>query len=156
MKSITDKVKALISPYLSEQGMRVYDLLYVKEGKTRFLRLYIDKPQGLISMDDCENVSRHLSDLLDETDFIPEQYVLEVSSPGIERKLKYDWHFDEAIGKTVEVKLFSKINNQKSLVGTLLSGSEKGAVSLKVLEDEVTIEGKEIAEVSIYFDFWGE
>lgn len=150
---ITDKVSEMILPFLTENGMRIYDIEFVKEGSNRVLRLYIDKKDGRVSIDDCETVSRKLSDLLDADDFIEDAYILEVSSPGIERVLKYDFHFEEAVGEAVEIKLFKAVNGSKNLVGTLVSGSEKGDVTLSVSEEELIIKRENISQVKIHFEF---
>lgn len=150
---ITDKVSEMILPFLSENGMRIYDIEFVKEGANRVLRLYIDKKDGRVSIDDCETVSRKLSDLLDADDFIEDAYILEVSSPGIERVLKYDFHFEEAVGETVEIKLFKALDGAKTLIGTLVSGSEKGDVTLNIDETEQIIKRENISQVKIHFEF---
>lgn len=87
---VTVRTQEIVEPYLLEKGLRVYDVTFGKEAADKILRLYIDKKDGLVSIDECEEVSRWLSDRLDEEDFIDEAYVLEVSSPGIERQIKYD------------------------------------------------------------------
>ena len=143
----------MILPFLSENGMRIYDIEFVKEGANRVLRLYIDKKDGRVSIDDCETVSRKLSDLLDADDFIEDAYILEVSSPGIERVLKYDFHFEEAVGETVEIKLFKALDGAKTLIGTLVSGSEKGDVTLNIDETEQIIKRENISQVKIHFEF---
>ena len=150
---ITDKVSEMILPFLSENGMRIYDIEFVKEGANRVLRLYIDKKDGRVSIDDCETVSRKLSDMLDADDFIEDAYILEVSSPGIERVLKYDFHFEEAVGETVEIKLFKAFDGAKTLIGTLVSGSEKGDVTLNIDETEQIIKRENISQVKIHFEF---
>ena len=150
---ITDKVSEMITPFLTENGMRVYDIEFVKEGANKVLRLYIDKKDGRVSIDDCETVSRKLSDLLDADDFIEDAYILEVSSPGIERVLKYDFHFEEAVGETVEIKLFKALDGAKTLIGTLVSGSEKGDVTLNIDETEQIIKRENISQVKIHFEF---
>lgn len=150
---ITDKVSEMILPFLTENGMRIYDIEFVKEGANKVLRLYIDKKDGRVSIDDCETVSRKLSDLLDADDFIEDAYILEVSSPGIERVLKYDFHFEEAVGEDVEIKLFKAIDGTKNLIGTLVSGSEKGDVTISINEEEQIIKRENISQVKIHFEF---
>ncbi|MBQ4109559.1 MAG: ribosome maturation factor RimP [Clostridia bacterium] len=150
---ITDKVSEMILPFLTENGVRIYDIEFVKEGANRVLRLYIDKKDGRVSIDDCETVSRKLSDLLDAGDFIEDAYILEVSSPGIERVLKYDFHFEEAVGEDVEIKLFKAVNGSKNLIGTLVSGSEKGDVTLSISDEELIIKRENISQVKIHFEF---
>ena len=152
---ITKEAEKILTPYLLEKGLRVYDMVFVKEGQDKILRAYIDKKDGLVSIDECEEVSRFFSDELDKADIIKEAYVLEVSSPGIERLIKYDWHFNEAVGKKVQVKLFKKINDTKLLIGTLVSGKENGDVTLFINGEDVVIEKANIIDVKIYFEFGG-
>ena len=152
---ITDRVEQILTPYLSEKGLRVYDIVFVKEAGDKVLRAFIDKEGGFVSIDECEEVSRWLSDELDRVDLISEAYVLEVSSPGIERQLKYDWHFNENIGKKVTVKLYKKISESKVLVGELVSGSQKGNVKIISNGEEIEIENENIIDVKIYFEFGG-
>ena len=86
---IIKEVETLVTPFLNEKGLRIYDTVFVKEGKDKVLRLFVDRKDGLISIDECEEVSRFLSDELDRVDLIKEAYILEVSSPGI---------FDSSLG----------------------------------------------------------
>ncbi len=152
---ITKEVENILLTFLSEKGLRVYDVVFVKEGQDKVLRVFIDREGGLVSIDECEEVSRYLSDELDRVDLIEEAYILEVSSPGIERQLKYDWHFLESIGKKVQVKVFKKVNDLKLLVGTLKEGSEKGDVTIEADGKEIQIEKANIVDVKIYFEFGG-
>ena len=152
---ITKEVEKILSSYLPPKGLRIYDVVFQKEGQDKVLRAFIDRKGGLVSIDECEEVSRYLSDELDRIDIIEDAYILEVSSPGIERQLKYDWHFEEAKGKKVQVKLFKKLNDTKLLVGTLVSGSEKGDVTIEENGEEILIEKANIIDVKIYFEFGG-
>ena len=112
------KVEKLLEPILVANHFELYDVEYVKEGGNWFLRAYIDKENG-ITVDDCELVSRALSELLDKHDFISESYILEVSSPGLGRQLKRDKHFEKSIGEEVELKLYKPLNKRKDFVGLL-------------------------------------
>ena len=103
-KKIEEKVENLVEPKVQELGYTLYDVEYVKEGKDYYLRIYIDKDTG-ISLEDCELVSNNLNEILDQADYIKEQYFLEVSSPGVERVLKKDKHLRNNIGAKVQVKL---------------------------------------------------
>lgn len=152
-KKITSKVEEMITPFLSENGLRVYDTVYVKEGSSKVLRLFIDKKDGYVNIEECEKVSMHLSTLLDEDDFIPEAYILEVSSPGIERVLKYDWHYEESFGKTVDVKLYSPVNSKKQITGILKSGTPGNPLIIETEDGEVEIPASGAAEVKIHFEF---
>lgn len=107
LKNITD-----------ENNLEIYDVEYVKDGSDWCLRGYIDKPEG-VSIDDCEKVSRAVSDILDANDFIEDQYVLEISSPGLGRALKKEKHLKKSIGEEVEVKTYQAIEKQKNFSGIL-------------------------------------
>lgn len=152
-KKITSRVEEMITPFLLENALRVYDTVFVKEGNSKILRLYIDKKDGYVNIGECEMVSMKLSELLDADDFIPEAYVLEVSSPGIERVLKYDWHFEESLGKEVDVKLYSAINSKKQLTGVLKAGGENKPLIIESDGEEIEIEASKVAEVKIHFEF---
>ncbi len=152
-KKITSKVEEMITPFLSENGLRVYDTVFIKEGNGKVLRLYIDKKDGYVNIEECEKVSMKLSEFLDADDFIPEAYTLEVSSPGIERILKYDWHFEESVGKSVDVKLYSPVNNKKQHTGILKEGGENKNLIIEAEDGILEIEASKIAEVKIHFEF---
>ena len=102
-KDYESRTEAMLMPIVEAKGFELVDVEWVKEGANWYLRAYIDKENG-ITVDDCEEVSRALSDLLDEEDFISENYILEVSSPGLDRPLKKEKDFARSIGKDVEVK----------------------------------------------------
>ena len=112
------KTELLLSPIAEKYGVEIYDVEYVKEGNDWYLRAYIDKPEG-VNINDCENVSRALSDALDAEDFIPDAYILEVSSPGLGRTLKKDKHLEKSLGAEVEVKTYKPIDGQKEFAGIL-------------------------------------
>ena len=112
------KTEALLQPMVDERGFELVDVEYVKEGSDYYLRAYIDKPEG-VNILDCENVSRALSEALDKADFIPDAYILEVSSPGLGRTLKKDKHLQKSIGEEVEIKLFKPIDKCKEFSGIL-------------------------------------
>ena len=114
------RTEELLVPIAEANGVSIYDVEYVKEGSDYYLRAYIDKPGG-VNIQDCENVSRALSDLLDREDFIPDAYILEVSSPGLGRALKKDRHLQASLGEEVEIKLFKPIEKCKEFSGVLES-----------------------------------
>ena len=114
------RTEELITPILERMHFELVDVEYVKEGGTWYLRAYIDKPEG-VNILDCENVSRALSEALDKADFIPDAYILEVSSPGLGRTLKKDKHLQKSIGEEVEIKLFKPIDKCKEFSGILES-----------------------------------
>lgn len=123
----------------------------LKNGKDYFLRVYIDKKQG-IDLNDCEKVSNEINDILDEADYIKEQYFLEVSSPGIERILRKDAHLEKNIGKEVEIKLFRPIDKQKSFQGTLLK-FDKEKIYIKINSEEKEIERKDISQIKTVYQW---
>ncbi len=112
------KTEQLLMPIMEENNFELVDVEYVKEVGNWYLRAYIDK-EGGITVDDCEIVSRRMSDLLDEHDYIPDAYIFEVSSPGLGRQLKKDKDFTRSIGQEVEIKLYKGINKQKEFAGFL-------------------------------------
>ncbi|MCI8401249.1 MAG: ribosome maturation factor RimP [Lachnospiraceae bacterium] len=117
------RTEELLRPITDAEGFEVVDVEFVKEGTNRYLRAYIDK-QGGITVDDCEIVSRALSDKLDETDFIEESYILEVSSPGLGRPLKKEKDFARNMGELVEIRTFRPIEKQKEFSGILKAYDE--------------------------------
>ena len=156
-----EKFQNMILPVLEQNGFDLYDVEYVKEGSNWYLRAYIDKPEG-ITIDDCELVSRRVSDLLDEDDFIPDAYTLEVSSPGLGRQLKKDRHFEKSLGEEVELKLFQGIKitengkekNQKEWRGILKRyDAENLYIETETQENEIAFERKNISIVRLTIDF---
>ena len=131
-------LEELAGPVCEEFGVYIYDCEYKKEGGEYYLRLFIDKDGG-VTIDDCESVARVLSDILDEKDPIQEAYFFEVSSPGIDRKLTRDWHFEKAMGQEIELKLFAPFEGSKVLSG-ILCGYDHALISLKIGERVVRIE----------------
>lgn len=123
-KKIRDIVEELLNDFLAENGYELYNVEYVKEGRDWFLRVYADKVQQgeqevYISTEDCETISRFLSEKLDEADPIPQNYYLEVSSPGMDRELLTKEHYIRYTGKQVEIKLYQPIDGSKQIQGTL-------------------------------------
>lgn len=115
---LLENVTKLISPIIEELNYELYHIEYVEEEEEYFLRIYIDKPEG-ISLEDCEKVSRQVSDILDQNDPIEDSYYLEVSSPGINRELHNDRHLERYIGSNVSLKLSKAFDGKKSLEGIL-------------------------------------
>lgn len=145
------KTEALLAPITEKFGVSIYDVEYVKEGSDFYLRAYIDKPEG-VDILDCENVSRALSDALDEADFMEEAYILEVSSPGLGRTLKKDKHLAASIGQEVEVKLFKPIQKCKEFVGILESFDGK-ELTIRMGEEPKTFARADIALIRLTFEF---
>lgn len=147
------KTEQLLSPIAEKFGVEIYDVEYVKEGSDRYLRAYIDKPGG-VNIADCENVSRALSDVLDAEDFIPDAYILEVSSPGLGRALKKDRHLEKSIGREVEIKTYKPIDGQKEFAG-VLHAFDTDTITVARGEDgtERIFQRKEIAQIRLALDF---
>lgn len=148
MAKVTDAVAALALPVVERAGCTLWDVEYIKEAGSWFLRVYIDK-EGGVSIDDCEAVSRPLSDLLDEHDPIEGSYTFEVSSAGADRALKKPEHFDQFQGSEVEVRLYRPREGRKEFVGVLRS-YEDGDVTLNVNGAETRFTKQEIALVRLY------
>ncbi len=151
MAKVTDVVEALCAPIAQANDCGIWDVEYVKEAGTWFLRVYLDKPDG-VTIDDCEAVSRVLSDKLDEADPIEGSYVLEVSSPGADRVLRKPEHFQQFMGEKVEARLYRPRNGAKSVVGEL-AGFEDGAVTLVTPQGTVRLEKQDVAQVRMFITF---
>jgi Uncharacterized protein conserved in bacteria len=151
-ESYEQKTEDILNPIVDEYGFELVDVEYVKEGSTWYLRAYIDKPDG-ISIDDCEAVSRRLSDILDEKDYIDEAYILEVSSPGLGRPLKKEKDYKRSLGKEVEIRTYRMIEKQKEFTGILKEYDE----TTVTIEDDGgnvrTFEKADIALIRLAFDF---
>lgn len=146
------KTEALIQPLVDEQGFELVDVEYVKEGSNWYLRAYIDKPGG-ITINDIEPISRRLSELLDEEDFISDAYILEVSSPGLGRPIKKDKHFDRNIDCEVEIHLYRAIDGSKQYVG-LLRSYDKDTITIENEDgSETVIDRVNVSLVKEYIDF---
>ncbi len=151
MAKIEERVESLIGPRIESLGYRLYDVEFVKEGKDFYLRVYIDKDSG-ISLEDCEAVSNGINEVLDEADYIKEQYFLEVSSPGVERVLKKDRHLKENIGNKVQVKLFKPLAGKKVFEGLLESFSDDN-ICIKIESQILEIERSNIGQIKTVFDW---
>lgn len=149
MANIEERVESLIKPKVEEIGYSLYDVEYAKEGKNYFLRIFIDKPEG-IDLNDCEKVNDAINDILDTADYIKEQYFLEVSSPGIERILRKDRHLEQYIGEEINIKLFRKDKNGKKEYQGLLKSFDNISI---ILEDDIQIERKDIAQIRTVYNW---
>ena len=146
------KTEAILMPIVAEHGLDLVDVESVKEGGTWYLRAYIDKPGG-INVDDCEVVSRRLSDILDEKDYIEEAYILEVSSPGLGRPLKKEKDFKRSLGEEVDVRTYRMIEKQKEFTG-LLKDYDDATVTIEMEDGTLkTFEKSDIALIRLAFDF---
>lgn len=150
MSKITETVRSLAEPVAEANGVEIWDVEFVKEAGTQYLRVYIDKPEG-VSIDDCEAVSRALDPILDEEDPIPCSYVFEVGSAGIDRELKRPSDFARFMGSQIQVKLYQPLNRQKSYVGEL-KAYDNGDVTLLTNGEELTLKKPMIAQVRLYVE----
>ena len=145
------RVERFLEPIMQENQFELVDVEWVKEAGTWYLRAYVDK-EGGISVDDCEVVSRRLSDWLDKEDFISESYILEVSSPGLGRPLKKDKDFARSIGKDVDVKLYRARDKRKDFTG-VLKAYDEDTVTIEEEGKELVFERGESALIRLAFDF---
>lgn len=151
MAKIEESIELLVKDKIENLGYELYDVLYFKEGPNKILRIVIDSEKG-ISLDDCEKVNDEIKDLIDEADFIKEQYFLEISSPGIERILRKDWQLKKFQGELVEIKLFKKDEKgNKNYIGNL---GEITSDTININADEhIEINRKNIAQIkTVYTD----
>ena len=150
-KAVENRTEELLAPIAEENGVEIYDVEYLKEGSDWYLRAYIDKPEG-VNIQDCENVSRALSDKLDEVDFIDDAYILEVSSPGLGRTLQKDQHLEKSLGEEVELRLYKPRDKQKEFTG-ILKSFDADSVIIETEEEEKVFARSEIALIRLAFDF---
>lgn len=150
-KTIETRTEEILAPIAEAHGVEIYDVEYVKEGSDWYLRAYIDKPEG-VNIIDCEEVSRALSDRLDEEDFIEDSYILEVSSPGLGRPLKKDKHLSRSLGEEVEIRLYKPIGGCKEFTGVLKAFDEH-SVTIEIQEEEKVFDRQGIALIRLAFDW---
>ena len=151
MSRLTDRVAAIAAPIVEAEGCSLWDVEYVKEAGTRFLRVFIDR-EGGVSIEDCERISRRLDPILDEEDPVPESYVFEVGSAGADRELKRPRDFEQFMGSEVEVRLYRPVDGSKQYVGTL-KAYEDGTVTLMQGEKVLQFEKDQVAQVRLYVSF---
>jgi len=144
--SIESSVYKIVQDIIKSTAYEIIDVEYVKEGPFKYLKVYIDKPEG-ITVDDCSEISHSLSKKLDELDLISEQYFLEVSSPGLERPFKTESDYIKNINEKVEVKLYKPLDGKKVLTGILLEKQENNIV-IDSEKQIITIEIKDISKIN--------
>lgn len=149
---IAEQVRDIITPTADELGYYLWDVEYVKEGADWILRVTIDNDEG-ITIDDCERMTRAIDPILDEADPIEDAYLLEVSSPGIERELTRPEHFELCAGERVEVRLFAPSEGSRVWVGTLVGRDEAGRVTIAVGDTTRSFEAAAVTKVCTVFDF---
>lgn len=162
MANIEEKVEKLIKKTIEDLGYSLYDVQYVKEGKDYFLRIFIEKDEGSIDLNDCEKVNNEINDLLDEANYIKEQYFLEVSSTGLEKNLRKDEHFKKNIDKEIQINLFKPIeisdekqkkSKTKTIKGILQDFSEND-VRVEIENGEIINIGRgNISQAKTVFDW---
>ncbi|MCI6005635.1 MAG: ribosome maturation factor RimP [Blautia sp.] len=145
------RAEALLTPIVNANGFELVDVEYVREAGEWYLRGYIDKPGG-ITVNDCETVSRAFSDKLDEEDFIDESYIMEISSPGLDRPLKKDKDFARSMGRLVEIRTYRPIEKQKEFCG-ILTAYDSNSVTIDEDGTMRTFEKKEIALIRLAIEF---
>ena len=145
------KTEELVLPLIEQNHFELVDVEYVKEGGNWYLRVYIDKENG-INIDDCELISRALSDLLDEKDFIDDAYILEVSSPGLGRPLKKEKDFERSLMEEVELKLYKAKDGSKDYKG-ILKAYDKESVTIEEDGEDIVFLRSEIALIRLALDF---
>ena len=148
MAKVTDTVAQLALPYVQAAGCTLWDVEYIKEAGEWYLRVYIDK-EGGVSIEDCEAVSRPLSDKLDEADPIQGSYTFEVSSAGCDRVLRTAEHFAACMGQEAEIKLYRPRNGRKEFVG-IVQAYDDGNITIIQGEAPITFEKKEVALARLY------
>lgn len=152
MANIEEKIENRVSPIIKELGYDLYDVQYAKEGKDYFLRIFIEKENGEIDLDDCEKVNNAITDVLDEDDYIKEQYFLEVSSTGVEKMIRKEKHLQENVGNLITIKLFKPVDGEKEYVGKLKEFNND-TLTIELEESDVELERKNISLIKKYYDW---
>ena len=151
LTSLETKIKEVLEPVINDLGFKVYDIIYEKEAQDYYLRVFIDKDE-VISSDDCALVSQTIDPILDEKDFIKGSYLLEVSSPGLERRIRDDAQLEKAINSKIEVHTYKKVNEDKVLVGDLISFSESNII-LDINNENIEIDRENISTMKTVYEW---
>lgn len=149
--NIEKKTEELLKKYIEDLGYDLYDIEYLKEGKEYHLCIYIDKESG-IDISDCEKVNEVINPILDKEDYINNTYFLEVSSAGLERKLRKKEHYEKQIGKKIEVNLYSKVDDRKNIQG-ILKEYNKDFLILQTEQKEIKVDFENISNAKSVFDW---
>lgn len=156
MANIEEKIENLVKQKIEDLGYELYDVQYVKEGQNYILRIFIEKPNGSIDLNDCEKVNDSINDILDSANYIKEQYFLEVSSTGVEKTLRKDKHLRDNIGEEVQISLFKPIDilekKQKEITGGLKDFNEDNII-IQMDKEEISINRKDISQIKTVFDW---
>ena len=153
MIKIEEKVKKLINQQIESEGYEIYDIEYVKEGKEYYLRIFIEKADGNITIEDCENVNNIINPILDEAAVIKNQYYLEVSSTGLEKNLRTKEHYDKAIGKEIKIKLFKKDEHGNKEIEGTLKKIDNEEITIEKNGKNINIEIKDIAQAKTIYNW---
>ena len=153
MTALENKIKDLLEPIINDLGYDVYDIIYEKEGKDNYLRIFLDKDRQ-ITIEDCEKVNDAITDILDEKNIIKSAYFLEVSSPGLERRIREDKHLEMFLQKKVEVHLFKAIEKEKIISG-ILKCFDENKIVIKTEEKEINIDKDNISKMKNVYN-WEE
>ena len=156
MSKITEQIEQIALPITEELGLELVDVEFVKEGRSWFLRVYVDNPAAPIDIDQCALVSEKLSEILDKLDPIEQNYFLDVSSPGAERPLKKEKDFEKARGKFIYIKTYEPIEDSKEFEGYLLSYNDEEIeieIKIKTRRKTIVIDRKKIAVIRLAIDF---
>ena len=150
MTSLEKKIFEELKPIINGLNINLYDVVYEKEGRDFYLRIFIEKENG-VDINDCENVNNAINDILDEKNFIKEHYYLEVSSAGLEKTLRLEKHFKDNIGNKIQINLYKQINNSKNIVGILKDYDDEKIV---IGADEIIeVNKKDISLIKTVFDW---
>ena len=149
-ESYEAKTEQLIQPLIDANNFELVDVEFVKEGSDWYLRVYIDKDGG-ITVDDCELISRAFNEILDREDYISEQYIFEVSSPGLMRPLKKEKDYKRSVGKLIDIKLYKPFDKCKDFTG-VLDSYDKDTVTIKMDDDtQKTFDRSNLAMIRLAF-----
>jgi len=148
---VIKEVTSLIEPILDEMEIELVDIEYLHEQGRWILRIYVDEPGG-ITLDDCARVSREIGGLIEVKDIFHQEYVLEVSSPGLNRRLKKEQDFERAVGKNVKIRLFTPLEGQRSFRGSLQSFQD-GILCLGVKDDLILLPFGDVEKANLVYDF---
>ena len=146
LAGVADKILLLIKDTVEAQNVTLWDVRFVKEGASYYLRVFIDKEDG-VNIDDCTAVSHAIDPVIDEADPIDKSYYLEVCSPGLERELIRAEHFEWAKGREIKVKLYKAIGGSKEIIGTLLSFD--GGINISTVSGEIYLEKKDFSTAKL-------
>ena len=150
-KEYEEKTIGFLQPILDELGLKLWDVVFSKEGKEYYLSAFIDKPGG-VNVEDCEAVSCRMNEILDREDYIKEPYTFVVSSPGLDRPLKRERDFMNSVGRDVELRTYKAIDGMKEFRG-ILKGYDKDSVTIDTGDKEQTFSWKDISLIRLAFDF---